>query len=577
MFKKFILFYCLFSSTNFLASTNNFNEQTKDSIHFPVPTLTFDKEFIDESHTQTLNSSFKNTFYFNGKEDYIKLKKTQIDSSFTIALWIRPTDLLKKNQAIFGLDKIFLARTTTDREFQITEPSKKDNNTIGALLTNNSWVHLTLKFETNKFLVYINGQLNTQFECLRNINNTQGQLLIAKNHWREHFNGEMSAFKYWNSGLSSIDIHKNYHATRPENPIQFGLINYFSLKNSIPKKETSNLTYKNILFKYDSLQLKKSAYFNGESSFLEISNIALDNAVTVSGWINPEKIDRNFGALFSSGQAFVFGFNTSGNLIATLPQIDDIISNNSTIKANQWQHVTFSFLEGKGIWFYQNGVLVDFVPITEYNLAHKSLRIGNNLWNYFYKGSINNVILWDRILSKKEVLEVYKTNSDQLKKILEAPQQNKNWLFLTFFLIFGFGIFIYKINQHKKEISKTSHLISKAEKNAALLKKATKIVTENIENSEFDVSKFAKEMGMSKTKLYNELTSLTGNSAVVFIRSIKINKAAQLLRETDLPVKGIIFATGFESRAYFNKCFRASFGLTPVEYRKSEQTQMTKN
>ena len=71
---------------------------------------------------------------------------------------------------------------------------------------------------------------------------------------------------------------------------------------------------------------------------------------------------------------------------------------------------------------------------------------------------------------------------------------------------------------------------------------------------------------MSKAQLYRKISSITGQSSVQFIRSIRLKRAAQLLLQDDSSVSDIMYMVGFNSQSYFSKIFKEEFGCMPREY-----------
>ncbi|WP_258104236.1 two-component regulator propeller domain-containing protein [Marinoscillum sp. MHG1-6] len=96
---------------------------------------------------------------------------------------------------------------------------------------------------------------------------------------------------------------------------------------------------------------------------------------------------------------------------------------------------------------------------------------------------------------------------------------------------------------------------------------AERITLQMLEESEFSVPLLCKELGMSQSALYRKIKSLTGVSIQVFIRKIRIKRAAQLLLSEDMTVSEIAFSLEFSDLKYFRKCFKEQFGLSPSEYR----------
>lgn len=96
------------------------------------------------------------------------------------------------------------------------------------------------------------------------------------------------------------------------------------------------------------------------------------------------------------------------------------------------------------------------------------------------------------------------------------------------------------------------------------------IIEEHIDDEDFSVQTLSDCMAMDRTGLYRRLQSLTGKSPSVYIREIRLEVAARLLRESDMPVSDIAFKTGYSSTKYFNKVFKQSFSVSPEEYRKNQ-------
>ena len=102
---------------------------------------------------------------------------------------------------------------------------------------------------------------------------------------------------------------------------------------------------------------------------------------------------------------------------------------------------------------------------------------------------------------------------------------------------------------------------------AAFLHRLIQVVEENIDNTDFSAAQLYIAAHMSQPQLYRKLMALTGKSPTLFIRSIRMRKAAALLRNTDMPVSQIAWATGFNDPNYFSRLFKEEFGMTPVEFR----------
>ena len=86
------------------------------------------------------------------------------------------------------------------------------------------------------------------------------------------------------------------------------------------------------------------------------------------------------------------------------------------------------------------------------------------------------------------------------------------------------------------------------------------------QNTELKVDDFSKNLGFSKAQLYRKMVSLTGKSPKTFIKEYRLKKALVLLNKQIGNISEIAFETGFNSPAYFSKCFHESFGILPSNY-----------
>ena len=99
--------------------------------------------------------------------------------------------------------------------------------------------------------------------------------------------------------------------------------------------------------------------------------------------------------------------------------------------------------------------------------------------------------------------------------------------------------------------------------------KATKLVFDNISDSDFTIDRLCQEMAMSRTLFYSRLKSLTGKAPQEFIRILRLNRAAELLRQ-GMSVIEASEATGFVNVKYFSTLFKKQFGLQPSKYPSEE-------
>ena len=105
-----------------------------------------------------------------------------------------------------------------------------------------------------------------------------------------------------------------------------------------------------------------------------------------------------------------------------------------------------------------------------------------------------------------------------------------------------------------------------------ILDRAMKIIEEHLDDENFTVNMFAREMAMARTNLFAKLKAITGQTPNEFILNVRLKKGALLLRNhPELNVTEISDRVGFTSPRYFSKCFRDVYHVNPLTYRKKEE------
>ncbi|MDQ8184185.1 ATP-binding protein [Pelagicoccus sp. SDUM812002] len=108
------------------------------------------------------------------------------------------------------------------------------------------------------------------------------------------------------------------------------------------------------------------------------------------------------------------------------------------------------------------------------------------------------------------------------------------------------------------------------DKDRVFLEKARQIVLDNLQNTQFDVERFAESLGMSRMTLYRKVKAVTDMSPNAFIRSVRLKLAAAGLKTGKYTVSEIAENVGYQELSYFSASFKKQFGVTPSEYAKKE-------
>ena len=99
------------------------------------------------------------------------------------------------------------------------------------------------------------------------------------------------------------------------------------------------------------------------------------------------------------------------------------------------------------------------------------------------------------------------------------------------------------------------------------LYKMNKLIVELMDNEALNISYLCQEMGISRASLYNRVKMLTDMGPNEYINKLRMEKAAELLKQTDLSITVIAEQTGFSSSRYFSTAFKKYMGITPTQYK----------
>ncbi len=107
-----------------------------------------------------------------------------------------------------------------------------------------------------------------------------------------------------------------------------------------------------------------------------------------------------------------------------------------------------------------------------------------------------------------------------------------------------------------------------AESDNEFIRKAIEMVEKNINTRGYTVEQLSRDLCMERTGLYKKMTALLDKSPSLFIRGIRLQRAAALLRETNLSISEVALRTGFSSSSHMSRCFQDEWGCTPGKIRQ---------
>ncbi len=99
-----------------------------------------------------------------------------------------------------------------------------------------------------------------------------------------------------------------------------------------------------------------------------------------------------------------------------------------------------------------------------------------------------------------------------------------------------------------------------------LIKKIIEVIENNMEDPQLNVDTLVEETGITRAQLYRKIKGLTNESINVFIRNIRLKRAAQLIKQDCKSISEVAYMVGFKDHSYFTKCFKDFFGKSPKQY-----------
>lgn len=107
-----------------------------------------------------------------------------------------------------------------------------------------------------------------------------------------------------------------------------------------------------------------------------------------------------------------------------------------------------------------------------------------------------------------------------------------------------------------------------ADREELFLQKLQEAVLEALDNPDLGTEQLCRAANLSPSQLYRKMKALIDMPPNAFIRKIRLHKALELLKTTDLNISEIAYEAGFNDPNYFSRAFHKEFGKSPVIYRK---------
>ena len=99
-----------------------------------------------------------------------------------------------------------------------------------------------------------------------------------------------------------------------------------------------------------------------------------------------------------------------------------------------------------------------------------------------------------------------------------------------------------------------------------VVKAVTAMIEEHLADADLNVQLLTELTGFGTKLIYRRVKAVTGYTPVNYIRQLRMQRAAVLLKQGRFAVSEVMYMVGFSTQSYFSKCFSQTFGMSPAEY-----------
>ena len=117
-------------------------------------------------------------------------------------------------------------------------------------------------------------------------------------------------------------------------------------------------------------------------------------------------------------------------------------------------------------------------------------------------------------------------------------------------------------NDHLIEATELVH----SEKDKEFINDLLKLIEDNMQNPELEVDFLCTRLNTSRTKLYQKIKGISGQSVGEFIKTIRLKKAIHIMTHEDVSLAEVADRIGLQSSSYFSRMFRKEYNTSPSEF-----------
>ena len=422
--------------------------------------------------------------YFDGASG-LRLPDGLITSdTYSGQMWVYPEELTPFTPTIFGgmtpTNWINLPLSGIDGKTMLWSGENWYDAITPRTVAANRWSHLAFSVNKGHVKVYIDGKLEFEGTDFPDVfTGPNSFFAVGVNYWDVPYKGLIDEFKLYNNQvLSDSSIKAYYEDTKPDqdeferNQEKTHVFDFEdNLNDSLNEKLEgvvvgSKINEEGGQVDYIEGVDGKALYLDGESGVLLPTELITSENYSVSLWIKPEEITAHTTTFF--------GAQHESSWISVVPESGEFTNGNTMVWSgtewydgnlgtqvpiDEWSHIAFTVNQGV-LKAYLDGKLVfkgdDFPDV--FVMEDSVFSIGVNYWDDAYKGSIDQLMIFDStVLSDDEIELIYagdfELDSEDLAKEQEEVKEKTEKIspiVITGSVVFVIGAILGWIRYKKK-------------------------------------------------------------------------------------------------------------------------------
>ena len=401
-----------------------------------------------ESSADGSNSGIKNPNYSsNGLEftggEYVEVNglRSTISgaTSISMACWINPSDITDATILGFwnsGYEVIIFSINGSNKLQLVTKGADGNNLYMAssASISADTLTHVAFTYDTSgtdTVKLYINGALDSTHTT--NVptsfpSSSTGNVYIGSHSaGANYFDGTIKQYLVYSDVLTLSEIQTIYNSGTPvTSPSTSGLVSRYDFTANANDSQGSNNGTSS------AIKLGTGAYeFDGTDDFVNLgtdSGLNLLNGGTVAMWVNTDNItDRRFAGKGSNG-AWELLSETTDNKVKFRVNDGSVknVIGTTALSDGTWYHIAGVYDKSAGeIRLYVNGTLENTTTgVGQIATINTATYLGRNEGGNYYDGKIDDVGIWDRVLTATEIGKLVNNNQPS-PNITDSPAYTK--------------------------------------------------------------------------------------------------------------------------------------------------------